>query len=480
MPQTQPPNDAPSLVWFRDDLRLSDNPALHAATQRGRAVIALYVLDEESPGLRPLGGAARWWLHRSLANLAEDLETIGVPLVLRRGRADQVLRDLAGETGAGAVCWNRRYRPAEVAVDKAVTSDLRAAGCEVVSFQANLLFEPWAVLTGAGQPFRVFTPFWRAARAKGVARAPLPAPVRLGQAAPAPASDNLPDWSLLPANPDWAGGITETWEPGEVAAQARLEEFLDGALPRYARDRDRPGIGGTSRLSPYLRFGEISPFQVWHAAFALDDASGVDKFLSELGWREFSWHLLHQFGDLESRAFSPKLDAFPWRDDEDAFRAWARGRTGYPIVDAGMRQLWRTGWMHNRVRMVAASFLVKHLMIDWRAGEAWFWDTLVDADPASNPASWQWVAGCGADAAPYFRVFNPVLQGEKFDPTGKYVREWVPELSRLPDRWIHRPWEAPQEDLSCAGIRLGDTYPTPIVDHRVARSRALAAFEGLG
>lgn len=480
MPVPPPPHVAPSLVWFRDDLRLTDNPALHAATQQGRAVIALYVLDEESPGLRRLGGAARWWLHRSLASLAEDLETIGVPLVLRQGRAGQVLRDLAGETGVGAVYWNRRYRPAEVAVDTAVMSDLRAAGCEVVSFQANLLFEPWTMQTGSGQPFRVFTPFWKAARAKGVARAPLPTPRPVSNRAPAHRSEPLADWALLPTRPDWAGEIAAAWTPGEAAAKAGLAEFLDGALPRYARERDRPGIDGTSRMSPHLRFGEISPFQIWHATIARKNASGVDKFLSELGWREFSWHLLHHFGDLEIRNVNQKFDAFPWRDDEAGFRAWTRGLTGYPIVDAGMRQLWRTGWMHNRVRMVAASFLIKHLMIDWRRGEEWFWDTLVDADPANNPASWQWVAGSGADAAPYFRVFNPMLQGEKFDPAGTYVRKWVPELARLPDRWIHRPWEAPPAHLESAAVVLGETYPNPLVDHASSRRRALDAFAGLG
>ncbi len=480
MPQTQQLDDAPSLVWFRDDLRLSDNPALYTATQRGRATVALYVLDEESPGLRTLGGAARWWLHRSLASLAEDLETIGTTLVLRRGPAHEVLPDVARETGAGAVYWNRRYRPAEVAVDKAAMSDLRAAGCEVHRFQASLLFEPWTIRTGSGQPFRVFTPFWKAARARGVARAPLPAPGRPIAPVRPRRSDSLADWTLLPTRPDWATEIAAAWTPGEAAARARLAEFLDAAVSGYARDRDRPATASTSRLSPHLRFGEISPFQVWHTAVTRAETSGVDKFLSELGWREFSWHLLHHFGDLETRNFNPKFDSFPWRDDDEAFQAWTRGLTGYPIVDAGMRQLWRTGWMHNRVRMVAASFLTKHLMIDWRRGEQWFWDTLVDADPANNPSSWQWVAGCGADAAPYFRVFNPVLQGEKFDPAGKYVREWVPELSQLPDLWIHRPWEAPQEELSRAGIHLGDTYPGPIVDHRAARNRALEAFDRLG
>lgn len=476
----RPSNDGPALVWFRDDLRLSDNPALDAAARSGRAVIALYVLDQTSPGSRPLGGAARWWLHHSLRSLAADLDGIGIPLVLRQGSALDEMLDVADRSGAAAVFWNRRYRPAEIAVDKAVMAALRKAGCDVSSFQANLLFEPWTVLTGAGQPFRVFSPFWKAARARGIARTPLPAPRPVSRRTCAPRSDSLADWALLPTRPDWAKEIASSWTPGETAAQARLAAFVDERLATYARDRDRPARAATSRLSPHLRFGEISPLQIWHAAGLRHDSAGLEKFLSELGWREFSWHLSYHFGDLEKRSFNPKFDRFPWRTDDAAFRLWARGQTGYPIVDAGMRQLWRTGWMHNRVRMIAASFLCKDLLIDWRRGEDWFWDTLVDADPANNPAGWQWVAGSGADAAPYFRVFNPVLQGEKFDPDGHYVREWVPELADLSPRWIHRPWEAPQPEMARAGVRLGETYPVPIVDHNAARRRALGAFEALG
>jgi deoxyribodipyrimidine photo-lyase len=476
----RPSNDGPSLVWFRDDLRLSDNPALDAAVRRGGGVIALYVLDQESRGVRPLGGAGRWWLHHSLRSLAADLETIGIPLVLRQGAAQDEVLDVAARARAAAVFWNRRYRPAEISVDKAVMAALRSAGRNVSSFQANLLFEPWTVLTGAAQPFRVFTPFWKAARARGVTRTPLPAPVPAPRCTAAPRSDVLSDWALLPTRPDWAKEIASSWTPGEPAAQARLAAFVDECLPVYARDRDCPARAATSRLSPHLRFGEISPLQIWHSAAMRDGSPGLEKFLAELGWREFAWHLLHHFGDLERRNFNPKFDGFPWRDDDRAFRLWTRGQTGYPIVDAGMRQLWRTGWMHNRVRMIAASLLTKNLLIDWRRGEDWFWDTLVDADPANNPAGWQWVAGSGADAAPYFRVFNPVLQGEKFDPDGDYVREWVPELAALAPRWIHRPWETPQPELARAGVRLGETYPAPIVDHSAARRRALDAFEALG
>jgi deoxyribodipyrimidine photo-lyase len=340
------------------------------------------------------------------------------------------------------------------------------------------LVEPGRLLTKDGGPLRVFTPFWKRVLSLGELRRPLPAPQRL----PPPldlSSDTLADWQLEPAKPDWAGGLRETWTPGETAARTRLADFLDG-IRGYADDRDRPDKPATSRLSSHLRFGEISASEVFHAArFAADTGApsrDTQKFLSELGWREFSYHLLHHFPDLATKNLQARFDAFPWRDDAAALTAWQRGRTGYPIVDAGMRELWHTGWMHNRVRMVVASFLIKHLLIDWRRGEEWFFDTLVDADPANNTASWQWVAGSGADAAPYFRIFNPVLQGEKFDPHGAYVRRWVPEIAALPDRFIHKPWMASPLELAEAKIALGKTYPAPIVDHDTARKRALAAF----
>ncbi|MGC2810672.1 MAG: deoxyribodipyrimidine photo-lyase, partial [Bradyrhizobium sp.] len=327
---------------------------------------------------------------------------------------------------------------------------------------------------------RVFTPFWKRVLRSGNPPQPLPAPMRLGTV-PGLGSDRIESWGLEPTRPDWAGGLRETWRPGEPSARLQLGAFLRGGVAGYAGDRDRPDRDGTSRLSPHLRFGEISPRQVWHAArFAMAGrpvfSSDIDKFLSELGWREFCRHLLFDVPDLATRNLQPSFDAFPWKNDDKALRAWQRGQTGYPLVDAGMRELWHTGVMHNRVRMVAASFLVKHLLIDWREGEKWFWDTLVDADPGSNPANWQWVAGSGADAAPYFRIFNPVLQGEKFDPDGVYTRRWVPELGQLPAGVIHEPWNAAPLELAGAGIRLGKTYPKPIIDHRVGRERALAAY----
>jgi deoxyribodipyrimidine photo-lyase len=481
-----PTSEAPALVWFRDDLRVADNPALTRAVSSGRPVVALYVLDEVSPGIRSPGGARRWWLHHSLTALAADLARLGIALVLRRGAAGAIVPALATALGAGLVTWNRRYRAAEIELDRAVKAELAAKGHAPESFQAHLLHEPWSVRSKVDEPFRVFTPFWRSACAGAEPRAPLPAPARVHGLQAAPASDRLEDWALTPTRPDWSGGIAAAWTPGEAGAAARLRTFLDDEFAGYAEQRDRPDLPSTSRLSPHLAFGEISPFQIRQAAcHAVESGRSaasrrdLDKFLAELGWREFSYHLLGQFPDMERQNIQPRFDAFPWQPDPVLLSAWQRGRTGIPMVDAGMRQLWQTGWMHNRVRMICGSFLVKHLLQDWRAGEAWFHDTLVDADPASNPASWQWVAGSGADAAPYFRVFNPVLQGEKFDPDGAYVRRFVPELAGLPSTYLHAPWTAPAALLAAAGIRLGSTYPRPVVDVAAGRDRALAAFDQL-
>jgi deoxyribodipyrimidine photo-lyase len=476
---------SPCIVWFRDDLRLSDHPALHAASRIGVPVVCLYVFDERSDALRPpkarrLGGAARWWLAQSLRALQASLGRVGSPLVLRSGPAAQVITDLARETGAGTVFWNEIAQAPHQAVAEQVDAALGATGVATQSFRGDLLVRPSDLRNKEGRGLRVFTPFWRRLQALGDRPAPLPAPETL-RALPNLASDGIESWRLEPAQPDWAFGLRESWTPGEASGQARFREFLESGVTGYSRERDRPDRNGTSRLSPHLRFGEISPRQVWHAArFAAAErpalSGDIDKFMSELGWREFCRHLLFDMPDLAERNLQPSFDAFPWRQDDQALRAWQQGQTGYPLIDAGMRELWRTGVMHNRVRMVAASFLVKHLLIDWREGEKWFWDTLIDADPGSNPANWQWVAGSGADAAPYFRVFNPVLQGEKFDPDGAYVRRWVPEVARLPTGLIHRPWSASPLELRGAGVELGTTYPEPIVDHKVGRERALRAY----
>ena len=475
-------SDSPCIVWFRDDLRLSDHPALHAASKTGAPVICLYVFDEarDVPNMRPLGGAARWWLAQSLRMLQESLNAIGSSLVLRQGPAAKIIAALARETHAGSVFWNEIAQAPHQAIADQLAAVLKEIGVSSQSFPGDLLVAPADIRNREDRGLRVFTPFWRRVLALGGPPEPLPAPDRLFPR-PDLASDDLESCRLEPTHPDWAGGLRATWKPGEKSAQARLNAFLEGGIAGYASERDRPDREGTSGLSPHLRFGEVSPRQVWHAArFAAAErpalSGDIDKFLSELGWREFCRHLLFDEPDLATRDLQPSFDGFPWRHDEDGLRAWQHGQTGYPVVDAGMRQLWHTGVMHNRVRMVAASFLVKHLLIDWRFGEQWFWDTLVDADPGSNPANWQWVAGSGADAGPYFRVFNPVLQGEKFDPDGGYVRRWVPELARLPASVIHRPWSATSFELRAAGVELGKTYPAPIIDHKSGRERALAAY----
>jgi deoxyribodipyrimidine photo-lyase len=475
----------PRIVWFRDDLRLSDHPALHAASNTGAPVICLYVFDEESavlraPNARPLGSAARWWLAQSLRALHRSLNSIGSPLVLRKGPAVKIIAELAHETQAEAVFWNEIAQAPHQAIAGQVAAALKEIGVGSRSFRGDLLAAPTDIRNKEGRGLRVFTPFWR--RVQGLADPPKPLPApRTLSALPAPTGEAIESWRLEPAHPDWAGGLRETWKPGERSGQERLQQFLDNGVAGYSTNRDRPDRCGTSKLSPHLRFGEVSPRQVWHAArFAASErpalSADIDKFLSELGWREFCRHLLSDVADIATRNLQPSFDGFPWRYDDEALRRWQRGQTGYPIVDAGMRELWHTGVMHNRVRMVAASFLAKHLLIDWREGEKWFWDTLVDADPGSNPANWQWVTGSGADAAPYFRVFNPVLQGEKFDPGGAYVRRWVPELARLPTRAIHRPWSANPLELAEAGVEFGKTYPEPIVEHKAGRERALKAY----
>jgi deoxyribodipyrimidine photo-lyase len=466
------PIASPCIVWFRDDLRLSDHAALHAAASTGRPVICLYVFDEmrKAPATRPPGGAARWWLAQSLRALQQSLDALGCQLLLRKGAAAGIIAELARESEAGAVFWNEIAQAPQLDVADQVAAALQAIGVAAQRFPGDLLADPGNIRSKEGRGLRVFTPFWRRVQSLGDPPKPLPAPTALCRG-PQVVSEAL----------DWAQGLRQTWQPGERAAQARLEAFVESGAAGYAIQRDRPDRPATSALSPHLRFGEISPRQVWHAArfaaAARPALSGdIDKFLSELGWREFCRHLLFDLPDLSQSNLQPAFDAFPWRQDDKALQSWQRGQTGYPIVDAGMRELWRTGVMHNRVRMVAASFLVKHLLIDWRCGERWFWDTLVDADPGSNPANWQWVAGCGADAAPYFRVFNPILQGEKFDPEGTYVRRWVPELAALPADVIHKPWTATPLELKAAGIDLGTTYPAPIVDHPLARKRALDAY----
>jgi len=471
-----------SLVWFRNDLRLEDNPALAAACANGAPVIPVFVWSPQEEAPWAPGAASRWWLHQSLSRLDESLRDRGLRLVLRRGPALAALRALRAESGAGAVFWNRRYEPVARQHDTEIEATLGAEGAPVESCNSALLFEPGAIRTKADKPFQVFTPFWRACLTAPPPRPPLPTPKRLRAPTRWPKSLRLEELGLLPKI-DWAAGLRRSWQPGEIGAVEGLERFVDEALLSYGDGRDRPDAELTSRLSPHLHFGEIGPRQVWQAvqARACDErATGwsraAEVHLRQLGWREFAHQLLFHFPHTAELPLRPEFQAFPWDDDEHALRAWQQGRTGYPLVDAGMRELWTTGWMHNRVRMLAASFLVKDLLLPWQSGAAWFWDTLVDADLANNTLGWQWTAGCGADAAPYFRIFNPVGQGEKFDPQGDYVRRWVPELAGLPARWIHQPWLAPPAVLATAGVEIGCSYPAPIVDHGAARRRALAAL----
>jgi deoxyribodipyrimidine photo-lyase len=476
---------SPVIVLFRRDLRLADHPALAAAAETGQPVIPVYILDDESAGSWKLGGASRWWLHQSLTQLTAALERLGSRLVLRRGETVHELHHLADETGARSVTFTRGYEPFQRALEERMHAELGARGIDVRRFGGHTLFEPEKLLNKSHEPFRVYTPFFRAVMARDVPNAPLPAPDKLPHPQRWPDSLPLDAFRLEPKTPDWAGGLRAAWTCGEAAAHERLRVFIDTMVHDYGANRNTPGMDGTSRLSPHLAFGEISPRQVWHAVRAAADASGkhdqIETYAKEIVWREFSYHLLFHFPHLPDRAFKREFDAFPWGPQERSeFHAWSKGRTGYPIVDAGMRQLWQTGWMHNRVRMITASFLIKHLLVPWQEGQAWFWDTLVDADLASNSASWQWVAGSGADAAPYFRIFNPVLQGEKFDPDGAYVRAYCPELSRLPNAVIHKPWEADASVLAKAGVVLGKTYPQPMVVHAEARKRALAAYQRLG
>jgi deoxyribodipyrimidine photo-lyase len=478
----------PVIVWFRNDLRAHDHPALVAAAQTGRPIIPIFILDEDA---RALGGASRWWLHHSLKSLEKSLGGLGATLLLHRGNSHEILQQLTLHTQATAIYYNKSADPSGVDQENLVAAWAHHQNISVHPCAPSLLIEPWAMTNKSGDPYRVFTPFWKAFLAQGRVAEPLPAPKSLrGFRPPAGVGEPLESWDLLPTHPNWAQEFG-LWTPGEAGARERLQQFFTSGLADYHNHRNRPDLDGTSRLSPHLRWGEISPRQIWFSTqkYAASQGLGYDPlkfgstgpeaFLRELGWREFSYNLLYHFPTLPSLPLQPAFARFPWRQDPEALQRWQHGLTGYPIVDAGMRQLWRIGWMHNRVRMIVGSFLVKDLQLPWTLGEDWFWDTLVDADPASNAASWQWVAGCGADAAPYFRVFNPVLQGQKFDPNGDYVRLWVPELARVPTMYLHAPWEAPASVLRQAGVELGTTYPHPIVDHAHARDVALALYASL-
>ena len=468
-----------AIWWIRRDMRLADNPALMAAIEHG-AVIPLYIHAPGEEGAAAPGAAARWWLHHSLAALDGELRALGSRLVLRKaGTALDAIKEVIAATGADGVFWNRQYTSAQIQRDQAVKAELRRAGVPAESFNGSLLFEPWQVLTREEQPYRVFTPFWRACQRHGLDQPVQAPPVELPAPPPGLASITLDSLGLLPEI-TWDQGFAPCWTPGEAGAWQRQLHFIRHALAGYKKERDRPGHAGTSRLSPHLHFGEIGPRQVVRAVLEAchgDPDEDAMHFLSEVAWREFAHHVLYHFPNTIDRPMNPRWEGITWPEpDPRLWQAWTRGRTGIPLVDAGMRELWQTGWMHNRVRMVVASLLTKNMLVAWTKGERWFWDTLVDADLANNVFGWQWTAGCGADAAPWFRIFNPVLQGERFDARGEYVRRWVPEIARLPDRWVHRPWEAPAAELRAAGLRLGMDYPRPVLDLAASRAQALEAF----
>lgn len=464
-----------AIWWIRRDLRLADNPALMAALEHG-AVIPLYIHAPDEEGAA--GAASRWWLHHSLLSLDGQLRALGSRLVIRQGTTHAVLQAMVQQANVEAVYWSRQYAPAQRDRDSCIKEALRAKGVRVESFNGSLLFEPWAIHRD-GKPYRVFTPFWRACQKRGIDHSVMLAPTALPCVPESILDEPLSALGLLPEHP-WGDGFGSKWSPGEQGAWARLQRFLDDGLASYTADRDQLGADGTSRLSPHLHFGEISPRQIVRTVMQrLDGHIHADAahFFSELGWREFAHHLLFHFPHTVDHPMDPRWNVFPWPAvDQRLWQAWIKGQTGIPLVDAGMRELWHTGWMHNRARMNAASLLVKNMLIPWQRGERWFWDTLLDADLANNVQGWQWVTGCGADAAPYFRIFNPVLQGERFDPSGEYVRRWIPELAEVPDCWIYRPWEAPPEVLCDAKVTLGLNYPHPVVDLGATRKRALASF----
>jgi len=469
------------LLWVRGDIRLADNSALTYAAETG-VVVPVYIWEDGKAESLPPGGAARWWLQQALVDLQAQFHKRGCKLILRRGDAARILPQLAKECRATDVAWGRVYDPETVARDEKLAARLRRQKLDVSIHDGYLLFAPETLRTKAGTVFKVFTPFSRACLAAKPPSKPLPPPQDLRGFSQPIKSDILKTWKLTPAKAQWPKGLADDWEPTEQAAHEQLHEFIQHNLNAYKTGRDRPDREGTSRLSPYLHHGLLSPRQIWHAIHQAMHKPGAgspsaERYILEILWREFCNHLIVNFPTMLDKPLDRRFSKFPYRASAKELAAWQKGLTGYPIVDAGMRQLWNTGWMHNRVRMVVASFLIKHLLHSWREGMLWFWDTLVDADLGNNTANWQWVAGCGADAAPYFRIFNPTLQGRKFDPDGTYVRMYVPELAKLDARYIHEPSKAPPDALRKAGITLGKTYPLPIVDHSAARTRALLGLK---
>jgi len=458
-----------ALLWFHNDLRLGDNPALVKAIESGKPVIPLFIWDENDSDLHT-GRAAMWWLHQSLDKLSSRIEGLGNKLILRKGNPKDIIKEIIDEHNVSTIYLNRRFEPPIIKRDQHILSDI-----DHTVTNGNLLFNPEDIRTMQDKQYTVFTPFWKNCKAKSEPHEPLPTPSSIPAPKKLPDSLSLDQMQLLPKI-KWYTTFEKKWRPGEEEANRILIHFLKSEARKYGKQRNIPGVRGTSRLSPYLRFGEISPNTIWHESKPYDNP-GTEHFVREVGWREFSYHLMVNFPFLANNALRENFENFPWRDSEEDYTAWTKGMTGYPIVDAGMRELYATGWMHNRVRMIVASFLVKHLLIDWKKGERWFFDTLVDGDFCSNNAGWQWTAGCGADAAPYYRIFNPILQGKKFDTAARYVRRWVPEIADIPNESIHAPWELSEDQLQSYGVTLGKTYPKPIVNHEFARKRALDTFD---
>jgi deoxyribodipyrimidine photo-lyase len=472
-----------ALVWFRRDLRLHDNHCLRIAAQEGMEIIPVFVWNPWEGGDWKLGEASRWWLGQALKALNQSIGQLGGELILKVGPAERIIPEMAQSLRAETVFFSRAYDPAGRRTQDLLESRLQEDGTGFQSFNNSLLSEPWEIQNGSGNPFQVFTPFWKKTKARVHSKIVSISWNDLNFSKETKSQLALDQTAIIPSH-NWHDKLAAHWDVSESGAQKLIQRIPEEVAPEYERRRNHPEIDGTSRLSPYLTWGMASPRQVWAAVDELDQSKGNEskrdsQFLAEIGWREFSHHLLYHFPHLTDQPLRKKYENFPWREDKDNFDNWRRGKTGYPLVDAGMRQLWETGWMHNRVRMVVASFLVKHLLLPWQEGAKWFWDTLVDADLASNTQGWQWAAGCGADAAPYFRIFNPFGQGEKFDANGQYVREWIPEISKLPPKWIHQPWSAPPEERIKAEVSLGKDYPMPIVDHTMARHRALAALATL-
>jgi deoxyribodipyrimidine photo-lyase len=473
-----PLRDMITIVWFRQDLRIADHPALAAVAERG-VVVPVFIWAPDEEGDWSPGGASRWWLHHSLVSLAGQFNDLGSRLIVCRGPSLKALKEIVAAVNADRVVWCRRYEPAAIARDRQIKASLIQAGIRAEDFNGSLLHEPWSVATKQGRPYQVFTPFWKACLAADVNREPAASPCRLHAPRKWPANVSIDDLELLPRIP-WDKQFHDVWEPGAPAAELKLAAFVRSNLADYKNDRNRLDLDGISRLSPHLHWGELSPRQVWAQtaarASSKSRAAGPVAFLTELGWREFAYHLLYHFPQTANRPLKQQFNKLACSRGKVRLKRWQRGQTGYPIVDAAMRELWATGFMPNRTRMIVASFLAKDLLIRWQSGAKWFWDALVDADLSNNTLGWQWTAGCGADAAPFFRVFNPVKQAEQFDPEGTYIRRWVPELSHMPTPWIFKPWEAPNNVLSAAGVHLGEDYPQPIVDHADARDAALAAF----